>query len=143
MKHLSGVVPLIAVVLLAAGLAARQATPQATSSENAQVIELTAQKYHYTPDEIRVKKGTRVELRIRPVDRSHGFKVDLVPEGSGNGAAPGLVFAQPQAEHLKIEKDDVHVVQFVADRPGVYHFHCTHVCGFGHSRMKGKLVVEE
>jgi heme/copper-type cytochrome/quinol oxidase subunit 2 len=34
------------------------------------------------------------------------------------------------------------MLDFIAQVPGTYDFKCAKFCGFGHDRMKGKLVVE-
>lgn len=87
-------------------------------------IRMTAKKYEYAPNEIRVKQGEKVRLLITALDRKHGFEIkDL-----------GI--------KTELEKEKETVVEFVADKPGEYKFNCTVFCGFGHRRMKGKLVVE-
>jgi cytochrome c oxidase subunit 2 len=45
------------------------------------VIEVSAKKYEFTPAEIHVKKGERVELKIHSADQTHGIKIDMYPEG--------------------------------------------------------------
>ena len=39
-------------------------------------IKVTAKKYAFAPNPIRVKKGDRVKLVITAVDHDHGFKLD-------------------------------------------------------------------
>jgi len=89
-----------------------------------------------------VKKGTRVQLKIRALDRTHGFKISPYPEGAAKDAQPGLRFAEQQ-DSWKIEKEQERVIEFVAERAGTYAFKCSVFCGLGHGGMKGKLVVEE
>lgn len=108
----------------------------------AKVIELTAKKYEYSPGEIHVKKGTRVQLKIRALDRTHGFKISLYPEGAAENGQPGLRFAEQQ-DNWKIEKEQERVIEFVAERAGTYAFKCSVFCGLGHGGMKGRLFVEE
>jgi len=102
---------------------------------------MAAKKYKYTPGEIRVKQGTRVQLRIRALDRTHGFKIRLFPDGSPESGQPGLRFFQPR-ESWKLEKNQERIIEFVAERPGTYTFRCSMFCGFGHGGMSGKLIVE-
>jgi len=35
------------------------------------------------------------------------------------------------------------VIDFVAVEAGTYEIRCAKLCGMGHGRMKGKLIVEE
>ena len=120
------------------------AKQEGTAGEQAhtKVIEMTARKYEYTPNEIHVKKGAPVQLKIRALDRTHGFKIALYPAGAGESGPVGLRFAEPQ-DNWKIEKDQERVIEFVAERAGTYPFKCSVFCGLGHRGMKGTLVVEE
>jgi cytochrome c oxidase subunit II len=113
----------------------------ATGAGNAQVIEVSAKKYDFTPNEIRVKMGSKVELKVHSVDETHGIKLDLYPEGSKDKSAPGLVFVEPE-DNGKVEKGQDQILDFVAQQPGTYEFKCAKVCGIHHGSMKGTLVVE-
>ena len=109
---------------------------------SARVIEIAAKKYEFTPSEIRVKKGERVQLKVHSEDTPHGIKLSEYPEGSKDKSTPGLKFAEPN-QNGKAEKNADQVVDLVAVRPGTYEFKCAKLCGMGHGRMKGKLIVEE
>ena len=115
-------------------------TPESQSAPR-QVITVNAKKYEFRPGEIHVHKGVRVELKIHSEDVVHGAKLNLYPEGSSDKGAPGLLFSDP-AENGKVEKGVDQVLDFVPQQTGVYEFKCAKVCGFGHNRMKGKLIVE-
>jgi cytochrome c oxidase subunit II len=106
------------------------------------VIEISAKKYEFTPNEVRVKKGDRVQLKIHSVDTTHGAKLELYPEGSKDKSTPGLKFAEPN-QNEKVEKNVDQVLDFVAVEAGTYEIKCAKLCGLGHGRMKGKLIVEE
>lgn len=106
------------------------------------VIEMTAKKYEYSPAEIRVRVGARVELRIRATDRDHGIRFDRWPAGAGRAGPPGLRF-EDGLDNWRLMKDEVRVIRFTAERAGIYEFKCSVTCGFGHRRMKGRLVVGE
>ena len=119
-------------------------SPQNPPSEAAvspQVFEITADKYEFTPAEVHVKQGTLVRLKVKSVDKAHGLKLSEYPEGAPPTGAPGLRFEQT-SETGKIKKSETGDITFLADKPGVYEFKCSVVCGFGHGRMKGKLIVE-
>ena len=131
-----------------AGLAClAMATPARTQGSEpnnggvVKVIEISAKKYEFTPNEIRVKKGERVQLKIHSVDTTHGAKLEVYPEASKDKSTPGLKFAEPN-QNEKVEKNVDQVLDFVAVEPGTYEIKCAKLCGLGHGRMKGKLIVE-
>jgi cytochrome c oxidase subunit II len=105
------------------------------------VIEISAKKYEFTPDEIHVRKGEHVELRVHSADATHGVKLNVNPEGATDKSMPGLMLDQP-GENGKVKKDTDQVVDFVAEEPGTYDFKCAKFCGLGHDKMKGKLIVD-
>jgi|SRR5450432_655630 cytochrome c oxidase subunit 2 len=106
-----------------------------------QVIEVVAKKYEFTPSPIRVKLGAKVQLTITSLDKTHGFKINLYPDGSDGKGDPGLVFASNE-DCFKVEKGPPTEVPFEAHTPGTYSFHCCNRCGLGHGGMKGQLIVE-
>lgn len=126
-----------------AGAAARAqgARPSQSSGGNVQVIEIIARRYEFSPSPIHVKKGTKVQLKIHALDRTHGFKINLYPDRLEAKSPPGLAFTSPQG-CWKLEKGQVTVIEFVAQQEGSYPFKCCHICGFGHLGMKGQLIVD-
>ena len=134
------ILPLTILLIGALGTAPQE---QATGSDQpVTVIEMSAKKYEFTPNEIHVKKGTRVRLIVRSLDEPHGIKLKLHPANSKDKTAPGLRFADP-ANNGKVEKGKDQVLEFVAWQAGTYEFECAKFCGLGHRRMKGKLIVDE
>ena len=142
MRRSLSVTMVFAALSLAVGSAGQQSHMVKAAGEEVQVIEVTARKYQFNPAEIRVKKGTKIRLKIRAIDRTHGFRISLYPERAERSGAPGLRFAS-QHESWKLEKDREQVIEFIAERPGTYPFKCSVSCGLGHRRMKGQLLVEE
>lgn len=102
---------------------AQDAAPPATGAVHE--IQMTAKKYEFNPSTITVKKGERVRLIITALDKDHGIKIDA--------------FKIDQI----LKKGSPATVEFTADKAGEFPFECSKFCGFGHGRMKGKLVVEE
>jgi cytochrome c oxidase subunit 2 len=99
------------------------ATSQA--GEETRTIHIAAERFTFTPSEIRVKAGTRLEIRLESDDTAHGFHivgtdVDIELPKRGRGAA--TVTFQPQ--------------------PGRYTFECSRVCGAGHEFMRGVIIAE-
>jgi cytochrome c oxidase subunit II len=110
--------------------------------QSAQVIDMNAKKYEFSPSPLHVKKGQKIQLRITATDHDHGFKISGFPEGAEGKGAPGLVFSS-DADCWKIKKGESVTIEFVAQTPGTYTFKCCVDCGVGHRRMKGELVVDE
>ncbi len=135
----------IALLLIAATLALASpavAGPSNTpASEGVQVIDVTAKKYEFDPSPIRVKQGTRVQLKIMAVDHTHGFRISEFPEGVDTKGKAGLVFSTPPGCQ-RIEKGQTATVEFVAETPGTYRFKCCVHCGWRHTAMTGQLIVE-
>lgn len=113
---------LIALTILAA--AACMTSTQNAKSETQREFQLTAQKFEFSPQTIKVKRGDRVKLTVTAVDAQHGFKLE--------------------AFHVeqKLPKGHAVTVEFTADQAGTFLFQCSHFCGMGHSKMKGELIVE-
>jgi cytochrome c oxidase subunit 2 len=88
-------------------------------------IQMTARKYEFNPATITVTKGEQVKLVITALDKDHGIKIEA--------------FGVEQV----LKKGVPTTVEFTADKAGDYPFACSKFCGFGHGKMKGKLVVEE
>ncbi len=91
-----------------------------------QVIKITAKKFEYTPNEIKIKKGVSVVLEFTSLDRTHGF---TIPTLGGLRAT--------------IEPGKVTRVPLLVQKAGVYNFHCDIFCGEGHEGMTGKIIVED
>ncbi|HXY55820.1 MAG TPA: cupredoxin domain-containing protein [Nitrospirota bacterium] len=91
-----------------------------------QVIKITAKKFEYSPNEIKIKKGVPVVLEFTSLDRIHGF---TVPDLGGVRAT--------------IEPGKATRVTIIAPKAGTYEFHCDIFCGDGHEGMTGKIIVED
>ena len=120
MKRLTVLVIPLFLFLLSGLLPAQQGSSETEVRE----IRMTAQKYRFDPQEIRVREGERVRLLITALDRKHGIRIKEF----------GI--------KTVLEKDKETVVEFVAERVGEYKFKCSVRCGWRHGSMKGKLIVE-
>jgi cytochrome c oxidase subunit 2 len=107
---------LLAIALLPACVASTQ--------RDAQVVRVTAKRFEFSPDVIRLRAGVPVVLELTSLDRKHGFAVpDLGIDEEISPGAPTLVRLTPE-------------------RAGTYPFHCSVFCGEGHEGMAGRIVVE-
>ena len=112
---------LLALVAMTGAVAAEGAALQ-----DATVIEIAAERFTFTPSEIRVKAGTRLEIRLQSDDTAHGFRIvgtDVDVELPKRGRGVATVTFQPQA--------------------GRYTFECSQVCGAGHEFMRGVIIATE
>jgi len=124
---------LLALTVSLSSGAAPHPSPDAT-----RVVNVTAKKYEFDPSTIRVKQGTKVQLKITATDHAHGFKISDVPDGGGK---PGLVLVSSQ-DCVRIDEGQSTTFEFVAQNPGTYSFRCCVHCGWHHRAMKGEVVVE-
>ena len=131
----------VSVGLTVAPLCLGIAQSPANQNQPPQITEVSAKKYEFTPSQIHVKQGTRVELKVHSEDETHGIKLNVHAEGTKDKGKPGLLFDHPD-ENGKVTAGGDQVLDFVAQEPGTYDFKCAKVCGLGHGRMKGTLVVE-
>src|SRR5215472_10718245 len=95
------------------------------AAESAQVVKITASKFHFTPDHITLVKGQPVTLQLTSTDATHGFMIRA----------------------LKIDTDikpgTVTEMTVTPAAAGTFRAICDHYCGLGHSGMKMTVVVEE
>lgn len=105
------------------------------------VIEMTAKTYEFNPSPIHIKAGQTVELKVTATDKTHGIKINVVPDGAAAGAKPGLEIPKDE-ECLKLDKNQTVTIQIVAHDPGTYSFACCKLCGLGHKKMKGQIIVD-
>jgi heme/copper-type cytochrome/quinol oxidase subunit 2 len=99
---------------------------RAARKQNTQVVEITVERFSFTPSEFRVKAGVPVEIRLRSDDTDHGFRIlgtdiNITIPKRGKGVAT-VIFEPPNA--------------------GRYVFECSKLCGAGHSFMRGALIAE-
>lgn len=114
-RILQGVVATAGAALVRAGVAQDAAEPR--------VIELTARRFSYTPNEIALKVGERVVIAIRSIDFIHGMNL------------PDL--------HLRLDlvPGRITKLELQPKTPGVIDFVCDNFCGDGHEEMHGRFVV--
>jgi cytochrome c oxidase subunit 2 len=112
--------------------------------QSVQIIQMTAKKYEFSPALVHVKSGIKVQLKITALDRDHGFKIAVLPDGADSSVRSGLEFTPPQGtDGWKVKKGQETTIEFVAKTAGTYEFTCSVACGIHHGRMKGQLIVDQ
>jgi cytochrome c oxidase subunit 2 len=88
-------------------------------------IPMTAKKYEFSPATITARKGEHLKLVITALDKDHGIEIE--------------------AFNIKqeLKKGVPTPIEFAADKVGEFPFKCSKFCGFGHGKMKGKLIIED
>jgi cytochrome c oxidase subunit 2 len=95
------------------------------ANDNPKVIEITAKKFEFTPNEITLKKGEPVILRLTSSDRVHGF------------------FSKALKFDTDIPAGKTTDVAITPDTAGGFTIICDHYCGTGHGNMKMQATVVE
>jgi cytochrome c oxidase subunit II len=98
-----------------------QAIPPASAPR---VIEISAKRFQFTPNQITLKRGEPVTLRVTAEDRDHGFlQEDL-----------GI--------DLDLEPGKVSEVTITPQTAGKFVAICDDFCGSGHGNMKMTIEVD-
>ncbi len=108
---------LVALVVVAA-------VPHRTSAQDPKVINITAKRFEFVPNQITLKKGEPVKLVLTSADVTHGFylktlKIDEV-----------------------IESGKTTEVNITPQTAGTFLLICDHFCGVNHGAMNMKVIVE-
>jgi len=93
--------------------------------ETAREVAIVAERFRFTPSEVRVPLGTSLRLRIRSDDTMHGFRI----------IGKGVNILIPKRRQGEV------VVHFEATEAGRFEFECSRLCGAGHNFMRGAIVV--
>jgi cytochrome c oxidase subunit 2 len=89
-------------------------------------VNVVAERFNFTPSQIKVKKGMLLEINLTSDDTFHGFRmpsanIDQIIPARGRGSVK---------------------VIFDAKEKGNYPFECSRPCGAGHTMMRGVIIVE-
>jgi cytochrome c oxidase subunit 2 len=120
---------LITIVLLVLAVMGIVATLPRTEQVHAKmpdapkVIEISAKRFEFSPNNITLKKGEPVILRLTSQDVTHGF------------------FARPLKLDELIEPGKTMDVKVQPDKEGTFTVICHHFCGAGHGNMKMTITV--
>lgn len=109
----------IATVLILSGSVFTKA------EDSPRVVEITAKRFQFTPNQITLKKGETVTLKLTSEDVTHGF------------------FSRPLKIDTEIVPGTTTVVTITPQAVGRFTTICDHFCGVGHGNMAMTIVVIE
>ena len=89
-------------------------------------VHVVAERFSFTPSEIKVKEGAILEIQLSSEDTFHGFRI----------AAANIDQVIPARGRGEL------TVLFDAKTKGTYAFECSRPCGAGHTMMRGIIVVK-
>lgn len=150
LKHILAIASAIVIVLTLfagvrgnarASIPIRAQGPERQHEKPPRIVSVSAKNFEFDPAIIHMKVDERVELDVTSQDRTHGIRISAFPDGAKTDTAPGLSF--PNGEDCyKLKKGEVVVIGIVPTEPGTYTFTCCKLCGSGHKKMKGQIVVD-
>jgi len=116
---------LLILTMASTGAVLPGASRRAPQAAEPQVVDILAERFQFTPSEVRALLGTTLSFRLSSDDTDHGFTikgtdVNVTIPKRGRGTRT-VTFTPPAA--------------------GRYTFECSHMCGAGHSFMRGTIVV--
>jgi cytochrome c oxidase subunit 2 len=119
---------LVASAVLLASVSTRPwAVGRAQSASPARTIDIAAERFSFTPSQIRTTVGTTLTIRLTSDDTAHGFRI---------------VGTNVNIEIPKRSRGTA-TVTFTPEKAGRYTFECSKLCGAGHSFMRGTIIVAD
>ena len=88
------------------------------------VVTISAKRFEFTPNEITLKRGEPVTIRVSAEDRDHGF------------------YQKDLGIDLDLTLNRVAEVTVTPQKMGRFVAICDHFCGSGHGNMKMVINVE-
>jgi cytochrome c oxidase subunit 2 len=100
--------------------------PRPRAQADKVVVNVSAERFSFSPSEIKAKPGVPIEFVLKSDDTDHGFRIldtdiDVRIPKRGQGTTK---------------------VTFTPAKAGRYTIECSHVCGAGHSFMRATIVVK-
>ena len=112
---------LLSVVILGTTAAAFRLFAQESQPR---VVTISAKRFEFTPNQITLKRGEPVTLRVSAEDRDHGF------------------YQKDLKIDLDLTPDHSSEVTITPEKSGRFVAICDHFCGSGHGNMKMVINVE-
>ena len=116
MKLRTILIGVISFAALAVGTAPR-------AKQSPKLINITASRFAFEPNEITVKKGEEVTLVIQSNDVTHGLLVEDL------------------GVRTEVKKGQAATVTFTPETAGTFEGKCAHFCGTGHGSMTFTIQV--
>ncbi len=114
---------ILALALVIIGMTAVALRLYAQESQS-RVVTISAKRFEFTPNQITLKRGEPVTLRVSAEDRDHGF------------------YQKDLKIDLDLKPDHASVVTITPEKTGRFVAICDHFCGSGHGNMKMVINVE-
>lgn len=115
----------VAILAILAAAAGPRVQGQAAQDE-IQVVTVVAERFTFTPSEIRVNAGVPLRIELKSDDTGHGFR---------------LLGTEINVEIPKRSRG-IATVTFTPEE-GRYTFECSRLCGAGHSFMRGVIIATQ
>lgn len=115
---------LMVAALVAAPVLPALTTGAAHANDSPRVVDVVAKRFEFAPNEITLRQGEEVTLRLTTQDVTHGF------------------FMRALGIDTLIEPGHPTEISVTPKEKGTFITICDHFCGPGHSRMHMKIVVE-
>ena len=93
----------------------------------ARTVDIAAERFSFTPSEVKATVGATLTIRLTSDDTAHGFRI---------------LGSDVNVEIPKRSRG-VTTVSFTPEKAGRYTFECSRLCGAGHSFMRGVIVAED
>jgi cytochrome c oxidase subunit 2 len=120
---LAGVL-LVALVSVSAGA---WSAPPPAQTPAAETVDIAAERFSFTPSEVKVAAGTTLTIHLTSDDTDHGFRI----------------LGTDVDVQIPKRSRGVTTVSFTPPKPGRYTFECSHLCGAGHDFMRGVIVATD
>ncbi len=117
-RSLTIVLSIVIIGTAAAGFRLFAQEPQS------RVLTISAKRFEFTPNQITLKRGQPVTLRVSAEDRDHGF------------------YQKDLKIDLDLTPDHLSEVTITPDKAGRFVAICDRFCGSGHGNMKMVINVE-
>jgi cytochrome c oxidase subunit II len=107
--------------------AARYWTDVVQPAPESRTIDIAAERFSFTPSEVKTRVGTTLTIRLTSDDTAHGFRI---------------IGTNVNIEIPKRSRGAT-TVTFTPEKAGRYTFECSKLCGAGHSFMRGVIIVDD
>lgn len=123
-KKRLGSMGVLGLALLMPMLSLAGGAPKKAADAEVRIVDITAKRFAFSPDVIKLKKDETVRIRLHSEDVTHGF------------------FMRALKIDSQIEPGKVTEIVLTPQVAGSFTTICDHFCGVNHGNMKMTIVVE-